>query len=453
MAKVTFLLLAVLAVQGYAEESCTAGRLMLNDVSTPKVAVVDLDSGESVFTFAGEGMPASAYSMTATSDAVCASIIYRTTSGFVKILCSGFSFDDHGDHVDVEKKTPSVLPDTVTGDRPTYISAGFGQSVVSFDGTASTSSAPATQSYAIAFSDTKFSGAASMPPVFESEKMGQQHGNAGPLPNDHYFVSQPNPAYVAAHSVAGGSTNTSSRAMGFIVVKKDRTVVYNMSDASDPDRSCPMYHGNAQLGTTVMFGCATGILVLKVDTATTPNTFTSRRIPYHASGRTIGSFHFHRSQAVVIGQYSNATHYAFIRLQTDMDMASPKYEVARDLREFGSARPCRSGFEMAYGKAFLTMFTNGTVLMFDVSSGWTFQSSIQVSESFTCSGTFPFLVMGYNRAVVVYPNVQEARELLISGTTLKQGRTMKLPQDFKPSSGLVFGIPPSMTKASCPAEA
>jgi hypothetical protein len=184
---------------------------------------------------------------------------------------------------------------------------------------------------------------------------------------------------------------------------------------------------------------------------TTNNAFTSRRIPYHGSGRTVGAFHHHKSQAVIIGEYSNSTHYAFIRLPASL-ASSGSYEVGKDVRELGTARPCRSDFEKAAGKAFLTMFTNGSLLLFDVSNGWTYQSIIQVAEPFTCSGSFPFLVVGYNRAFVVYPNVQEAREILISGTTLKQGRIMKLPEDIKPSVGLVLGISPDDAKSvACPA--
>jgi hypothetical protein len=99
------------------------------------------------------------------------------------------------------------------------------------------------------------------------------------------------------------------------------------------------------------------------------------------------------------------------------------------------------------------MFTNGSLLMFDVTNGWTYQSAIQVSEPFTCSDSFPFLVLGYNRAFVVYPTKREAQEILISSGTLNQGRTMKLPDEMKPTAGLVLGIPPDKsTSVSCPAD-
>ncbi len=420
---------------------------MLNDAGSPKVSVIDLDSGGPVYTFPGEGMPGNAYSLTATSDWLCASIIYRATSGFVKILCSGLSAESHDGHYDVMKKTPSALPDTITGDRPTYIMAGFSKSVVSFDGTPAVAGTAATQSYAAAFADRTFSGTASMPLVFQSDKIGQQHGIAGPLPNDHYFVSQPNPAYLAGNV-------TSSRSAGFLIMKQDKTVVYDMNQAGDPDKSCPGYHGTALYKDTVMFGCSTGVVLLKMDTAT--NKFTSRRVPYHdsGSGRTTGAFHYHSAQTVVIGQHNNATHYAMVRLPTSLaSSATGSYDVSKDVREFGTARPCRSGFELAAGKAFLTMFANGSVLLFDVSDGWAYQSMTQVAEPFTCSGSFPFLVMGYSRAFVVYPTVREVREIVISGTTLQQGRTMKFAEDIKPSVGLVLGISPDLANSvTCTAE-
>jgi hypothetical protein len=448
-----FLLLSALVGHSYAEESCTVGRLLLNDAISPKVAVVDLDSAASLFTFSGEGMPSNAAALTETSDSMCSSINYRASSGVTKILCSGLSFESHGDHDDIVKKTPSVLPDTLTGDNPTHISVSFGQTVVFFDGTPAKGATPASKSYAVSFVDTKFAGATTITPVFESDKMGQQHGNAGALANDLYFVSQPNPLYLTGNS-------TDSLSVGFLVMKKDKTVVYDMNHGSDLDKRCPGYHGDAHVGSTVMFGCISGVLVLTMDKAA--NTFTSRRIPYHEvpnwspgmppPPRRTGSFHYHKANPVIIGQHTNTTHYAFIRLPT-ATAASGIYDVARDFREFGTARPCRSGFEKASGKAFLSMFTNGSLLMFDVTNGWTYQSAIQVSEPFTCSGSFPFLVLGYNRAFVVYPTLREAREILISSGALNQGRTMKLPDEMKPTAGLVLGIPPDKsTSVSCPAD-
>jgi hypothetical protein len=444
-----FLLLSALVGHSYAAESCTVGRLLLNDANSPKVAVVDLDSAASLFTFPGEGMPSNAAALTETSDWMCSSINYRASSGVTKILCSGLSFESHGDHDDIVKETPSVLPETLTGDNPTHFSVSFGQTVVFFDGTPARGATPASKSYAVSFVDTKFAGATKITPVFESDMMGHQHGNAGALPNDHYFVSQPNPLYLPPN-------NTDSLSVGFLIMRKDKTVVYNMSHDTDLDKRCPGYHGDAQVGSTVVFGCTTGVLVLTMDKAA--NTFTSRRIPYHEGPnwrlgmRRTGSFHFHEANPVIISQHTNATHYAFIRLPT-ATTASGIYDVARDFREFGSARPCRSGFEKASGKAFLTMFTNGSLLMFDVTNGWTYQSAIQVSEPFTCSGTFPFLVLGYNRAFVVYPTMREAREILISSGALNQGRTMKLPDEMRPTAGLVLGIPPEKSKSiSCPAD-
>lgn len=436
------LLVGTLASLCGAEESCTLGRLLLNDATSPKVAVVDLDSEASLFTFSGDGMPANAAALYATSDSMCASINYRASSiGTIKILCSGLSFENHGDHSDIVKQTPSVLPETLTGDNPTHFSVGYGQTVVFFDGTAATK----TNSYAVSYLDTKFSGSAVMPIAFQTDKMGQQHGDAGPLPNNHYYVSQPNPLYLAGNS-------SDSLSVGFLILRKDKTIAYDLNHATDLDKRCPGFHGTAQVQSTVMFGCTSGILVLKMDTAT--NTVTSARVLYHDSGRRTGSFFYHSSQPVVIGQHNNNTHYAFIRVPSTMALSSASYEVARDFREFGGARPCRAGFEKASGQAFLAMFTNGSLLMFDVTDGWLFKSSIQVSEPFTCSGTFPFLVLGYNRAFVVYPTMQETREILIAGGVLKQGRIMKLPGGMRPTSGLVFGISPAVSKAvSCPAAA
>ncbi len=66
--------------------------------------------------------------------------------------------------------------------------------------------------------------------------------------------------------------------------------------------------------------------------------------------------------------------------------------------------PCGAGFELALGLAFATLLTNGSLMVYDVASGWTYRNSVVAAESSTCTGaTYPRMVMGHHRIFLLFP--------------------------------------------------
>ena len=418
----------------HGEEACTFGRLFVSDRVSPKVVAIDLDSGSEVF-----AMPESALvsavntpAIYPSSDAQHVFVNYRTAQGIVRIIKVGITLESHGDHSDVLKKRPALLGLNITGDMPTHFATGFQKTVIFFDGRRD------SKSSVVGFADTvtDLSGR-ELAQHFKYGPMEPQHGNAAPLANDYYIVSQPNPAYVS------GASND-SLSVGFIVVdKKTGNTVYDMNVAGDANRSCPSYHGHAQFGATVVFGCAGGFLSVTQEPST--NSFTSRQIRYHDSGRRTGTFFEHERQPVIVGQHSGGSPAQFSLIR--WTAGSPSYEAQRDVLDLGTVRPCGAGFELALGKSFATLLTNGSLMVYDVASGWMLRGSVAAADAFSCTAaTRPRMAMGYHRVFLLFPSTKQVVEYRLSLSTLTKGRTFDTT--VEPGAGVVAGLSSATSAAT-----
>jgi hypothetical protein len=430
----TIMLLSIVSIS-HGEETCTFGRLFVSDGQSPKVVVIDLDSGSEVYS-----MPDSATTgavntpdIYPSSDAQHMYINYGSAQGVVRIIKIGIELESHGDHADVLKATPTLLTLNITGDMPTHFTTGNQKTVIFFDGRKESNSS------VFGFVDTDLSGKG-MTKQFNYGPMDPQHGIAVPLANDYFIVSQPNPGYKTGAS--------DSMSVGFIVVDKDGKTVYSMNEAGNLDKSCPGYHGHARYGSNDVFGCSGGFLSLTHDPST--NTFTSRQVKHHdtGSGRKTGTFFEHERQPIIIGQHAGGTpaQFSFIRWTA----GSPSYAAPSDVLDFGAVRPCASGFELALGKAFATLLTNGSLMVFDVASGWALRNSVVATDSFTCTGSsHPRMAMGYHRVFLLFPATKEVVEYRLSLSTLAKGRTLKTT--VEPAAGVVAGLSPAVSAVSaCP---
>ena len=417
-------ILGAIFIVANGKETCTFGRMFVSDRLSAKVAALDLDSSTEVYATVVTPESAGAVITPAiypSSDAKHVFVNYRSAQGVVRVMKVGITLESHGDHNDVLKEPPAFLALNTTGDMPTHFTTGFQKTVIFFDGRRT------SKSSVLAFVDTDLSGKG-MTQQFQYGPMDPQHGNAAPLANDFYIVSQPNPGF------ASGASND-SLSVGFLVVDKTGRTVYDMNMAGNPDRSCPGYHGHAKYGSTDVFGCAGGFLSVTHDTST--NTFTSRQIKYHDSGRRTGTFFEHERQPVIVGQHSGGTpaQHSLIRWTA----GSPSYEVPRDVLDFGAVRPCSSGFELALGKAFATLLINGSLMVYDVTSGWALRNSVAAVDPFSCTdATRPRIVMGYHRVFLLFPVKKEIVEYSLSLSTLTKGRTMKTT--IEPAAGVITGL-------------
>jgi hypothetical protein len=414
------------------EDTCTFGRLFVNDQASSKIAVVDLDSGAKVSEFNPPDVTVKSPALYASSDSSTVFVNYRA-DGTIRMITSGVSWESHGDHNDVIKQNPKLLSAQVKGDMPTHFTSGHKQTIIFFDGQRSSNSS------VIGFDDKQL--ASSLTTTFQFGPMDAQHGNAGPLANNLYFVSQPNPGY------KNPSSSNDSLSVGFLIVNTEGGIKYNMNVAGEEGRSCPSYHGHAEYGEYNVFGCAKGILVLRHDTKS--DSFESYLLKYHDTGRRTGTFFSQENQQIIIGAHTSTSQYALIRLQ--VVGGSRSYDANRDVLDFPSnARPCTSDFERASGAVFVTLLTNGTVMVYDVREKWTLRNSLVISDPFSCSGsppTYPRLVAGYNRFFVLIGT--QVKEFKVSALTLVAGRTFNL--NFNPGAGIVVGV--DKTLSPVPAEA
>jgi hypothetical protein len=416
------------------EETCTFGHLFLNDAQSLKVVGIDLDTEKEVYQIPDSALQnaptgANGPALYPSSDSQHIYVNYRAAEGLVRIIKVGITLENHGDHADVLKATPTLLDLNVTGDMPTHFTMGMQKTVIFFDGRRTTNSS------VMGFVDTDLSGKG-ITQRFTFGPIGQQHGIASQLANDHYIISQPNPDYIKG-------TSNDSLSVGFIVVNKDGTTVDSMNEAGNPDKSCPGYHGHAKYGTVDVFGCAGGFLSITHNTAT--NTFTSRQVKYHDTGRKTGTFFEHERQPIIIGQHSGGTpaQVSLIRWVAGTE----SYNVARDVLDMGPVRPCGgAGFELALGKAFAALLMNGSLMVYDVAEGWALLNSAAV-DPFSCSdASRPRMVMGYHRLFLLYPAKNEVVEFRVSLSTLTKGRTIKTTT--QPVAGVVVGLSPSTVATS-----
>jgi len=204
-------------------------------------------------------------------------------------------------------------------------------------------------------------------------------------------------------------------------------------------KSCPSYHGHGNYGNTHVFGCLKGYLTLTHETST--NTFTSRQIKYHDSGRTSNFFH-HDRQPVNVGQHANGSKNSLIRWTAGME----SLDSQRDVLDFGDVRLCSAGFELALGQAFVTLLVNGSLMVYDVSSGWMYRNSVKAADaSSVCSGagiTFPRMALGYHRVFLLFPDSKKVFEYHVSLSTLTRGRT--LSTSVQVAAGVVSGLDPTI---------
>eukprot|EP00961_Rhodomonas_salina_P118281 1591851-Rhodomonas_salina.3 len=411
--------LSLLSVALAAEE-CTLGRLFVSDSDSPTVLAIDLDTG-SVASKSGSGFSANP-AIYANSDASHVFLNHRSETGIVRIMHAGVSLESHGEHLHIDLKDPEELSLKVEGDMPTHVTSTKGETTIFFDGRRDSSSS------VLSFQDTadKLQGS-SLARTFEYGPMDPQHGNAGPMGNNVYFVSQPNPEYKT------GLTD-SSLSTGFHIIDKDSNLLYDANNASDPDRSCPLYHGHSNYGEYHVFGCRDGILVIRYIAAT--NAVSSRLMRYHDSGRRTGRFFSHEEQPVIVAQHSAPI--ALIRWKAGPD----NYQPSRDVLEFeDTASPCGAAFEKVDGDVLLVLLTNGTLMSYDVSSRWTYIHSLPVVPAFSCGGgnAYPRLIAGYNRAFLSIPEDRIVQEIEVWPTRLELGRKFDVSA-IRPGGGAVAGL-------------
>ena len=245
------LLLCGLTLWGVqAHETCTNGRLFVTDKDNAKVHVLELDDANkaSVASLDTQIVAPRLYA-TDTDMATVMSIDRGTTQkGSVLFFSPGLSGEDHGDHVDVVKSTPSSYAFNLTGWKPTHVTSSVGYMNVFMDGVWSSDLSEEMHNSSAVF--IKEADLSSNPAPVEVPLEGAHHGVCYALSDNHFFTSVSTPARIMR------AAGTSSLPSSFVVASSAGDIVQELGNDTAP--SCPGLHGAAHIGSTVVTGCGSG---------------------------------------------------------------------------------------------------------------------------------------------------------------------------------------------------
>ncbi len=163
------------------------------------------------------------------------------------VIDSGVSVTGHGDHSDVDVKAPRMTGVSITGAKPSHVNMDSERVAVFFDGDGQAS---------VVSGESLLSGKAKPSTI---KAAAPHHGLAAPL-GAFTAVSIPHP--------------TDAKELPVGIDLRDRS---GKSVAKSTD--CPRMHGEARSGETSAFGCADGLLLLRM--TRTGGAF--EKIPYGAA--------------------------------------------------------------------------------------------------------------------------------------------------------------------------
>jgi zinc transport system substrate-binding protein len=226
-ASIAFLL--TLATSVSAAEKI-AYRAIIADHANGKITVVDAMTGRIIANYGVEGPARLKPNETGR-------LIYATqgAQGRVDVIDSGISVTGHGDHSDIDVKAPRVTSAAMLGPKPSHINIDSGRVAAFFDGDGQAS---------IVTEDALLSGKGK-PALIRTP--APHHGLAAPL-GTFTAVSIPHP------------TDTKELPVGIDLLDRSGKSVARSAD-------CPRLHGEAKSGATSAFGCADGVLLLRMTRA------------------------------------------------------------------------------------------------------------------------------------------------------------------------------------------
>ncbi|GLQ55776.1 hypothetical protein [Devosia nitrariae] len=217
------LVLVAATLAAPAQEAVSTWRLFVADHGEPVVRAIDLETGDELGAFAVSS-PAALY-ITESKAAVYA---VQGAGGRVSVISSGLTFEDHGDHGDLEVANPELLDIAIEGDRPVHFVEHDGEIAVFFDGEGTAQLVTERDLLADDAAVRTFATAA------------PHHGVAAPV-GDHILMSRPNVDDPTALPVGVDVFDAEGKPIGEL-------------------HECPNLHGEATSGHTLAIACATGLL-------------------------------------------------------------------------------------------------------------------------------------------------------------------------------------------------
>ncbi|MGL4974045.1 MAG: hypothetical protein ACRC56_02030 [Bosea sp. (in: a-proteobacteria)] len=403
------------------------GRLVFTDHTKPVVQVLDLDTGEVTHSFP---MPLPNPVLTGTHGGRYVVIKAGDDAGTVRFLDTGLSYDNHGDHVDLEKGDVRLLDFSLSGDKPAHVVSGHGQLAVFFDGQRPWERKSEPRVVLMRLQSL----ADKTPATTVWASPAPQHGIAVPLGKRQWLMSLPNPTYAK-----GEDRTASSRPDGFEIVEQGKTfkTLASFNDLSRADASCKLFHGHGVVKTTQIFGCAEGegggVLVLS---PAGKDKWGAKKLAYPDDRRT-SSIKAGKDAKFVVGNYGLKGPYnAFVRI----DPAAKAMTMDDVFAIPGGQASCR--FELnSDGSRLSNLTADGKLRIYEVMPTWKEVASFDAVPSFDCQfgakTPTPSLAVIGTSAFVSDPTNGRIREYHLN--TLKQGLDMP-----------VGGAPTGLTGAGDP---
>jgi hypothetical protein len=234
------------------DEVASQGRLLISVKDQAKVSVVGVNEKTVLHEISVSEAPSALYS----SPNQRYGFIVQRTADRVDVIDSGLWQEDHGDHQHDYEQAPALTAFSTNKSRPTHFTGTDKQSVIFFDGNASTATP------------------ASVGVFTEANIGGNTLGNWLEYSTHMHGAAQARGDYLLSTLRDATATSTSP----------DRVAVYHAHNGYYVDENilpvnCPGLHGSAQNENQIAFGCTDGVLVV----TQTGTAFTANKIANPAS--------------------------------------------------------------------------------------------------------------------------------------------------------------------------
>ncbi|MBN9235251.1 MULTISPECIES: zinc metallochaperone AztD [Phyllobacteriaceae] len=219
------LLASVATLPSLAAEK-TVWRLFVSDHAEPIITIIDAISGNKLDTLPLKG-PASLY-RSASGRTVFA---VQGKADTVSVVSTGVTFDDHGDHGDIEVTAPKLTGVEIKGPKPSHFVEHRGEFTLFFDGEGTAR-----------ILDEKAALQDGTP--LRAVKTDAPHHGVAATYGDFALLSQPNKEKPDELPVGIRAVDAEGKQVGDV-------------------HACPDLHGEATSGKLMAFACATGLLLVR----------------------------------------------------------------------------------------------------------------------------------------------------------------------------------------------
>ena len=387
--KGSYLSILLLAATGLAHaaaphahgEEAAGQRLLVTDLESNTVSVIDLTDGTALGAFSTPGEAGSAYA----SPSGRYGIVIHRDENRVSVIHSGLRLEDHGDHADLVQGAPYVLNTLNVGREPTHYWA-HGDEVAIFNDADGTVAILNERTFGLSLEYTEITTAQ------------PDHGAAVVLGN-----------IVLAGYYDLGRVDAYSRE----------------GELLESIEGCPGLHGEATLGDTAAFGCEDGVLLVHIKDGEISSSKVAN--PARAAeGTHVSTVRAHDDAAVFVGNFGDALAW--------IDTESETLNVI-DL----PTTPLR--FEFDHEGAHVVVLTaDGTLHVLEADSGEVY-GSVAVMDAVDISGGYgtydaPSLAIADGKAYVGIPATGQIAEVHLDAVSVER----EIDFDGKPGSLAVLAL-------------